>query len=118
MRSLFGIINTYKANSSALVLMVLAVMIVTILVYVKVRKIAFASYIPGAVFLLIGLFNLIPGFTKLTTPEGLSGLMNFVVFFVSGFVGIMISVICHQFPIKAKVSKRRPKQPKDVEEVK
>lgn len=109
MDSLLTLVSTYTGELTTLPLMVSVVIAITILLYLIVNRIRYLRYIPGLIFMALGLYNLYSGYKSVVTPQGLDHMWQFVIFFVSGFCGFCTALI---IGVITKGRAPRPEKPK------
>lgn len=71
----------------------LATIVATITIYFIFRKGRIAKYIPGLIFILIGLYNLYNIGTETSLLDNANTLFLIVITMISGFIGISTGLI-------------------------
>lgn len=109
---------SYASDSLIILYMVLAVIILTIITHFIFRKRnRLIKYLPGIFVLLYGIFNLYTVLDSLVEHESLDVLMSFVIYGVSGSVGIFSALILGIYE-KPRKTKKKKKEVKEKNEVK
>lgn len=100
----------YASDSVVILYVSLVAIILTVITHFIFRRHnRFIKYLPGIFIITLGIYNLYTVLDSLVENESLSELMSFVIYIVSGFVGIFIALI---LGIYEKPRKRRKKKEK------
>lgn len=67
----------------------------------------YIKYLPGSLFIGVGIFNFISGLISLADPESLNNFSLFVVLTVAGLVGLLSGVIIGVYNKPVKRKKKR-----------
>lgn len=117
MKDLLDELLTYVSDSMIILYVSLGVILLTIVTHFIFKKYSrYIKYIPGTIIILIGIFNLFGVLDSLVENESLNALMTFVIFVVSGFVGIFTGLILGVYEKPMKKIKKDKKE-EEVEEV-
>jgi hypothetical protein len=99
----------YLANGKIVVYVSLACIAITTVMHLIFRKIRFVKYIPGFVFVLVGIFNLSLAFSSLGQTISLNYFSLSVVLLVGGLVGMLSALIIGVYN-KPKKTKKKGKE--------
>lgn len=76
-----------------LMILTIAVIFVTYLIYTISGRSSLIKYLPGTLLVIAGFYYLYRGMQQLTTQSGLNELMSAIIFIVIGLIGICFSLI-------------------------
>lgn len=93
MSELFQAMLAAKDRILTLLVLALAVMIVTYVIYVVSGKSSILKYLPGLLLVGAGIYYLYQGFQNITTRAGLNEFMSAVIFGIIGLVGLSYALI-------------------------
>ena len=80
----------------------LAAIILTYLTHLIFKKHKFVKYIPGLIFMFVGLYFLYDAGTDFTTSDSLNGILFFMVGFIAGIIGMLSALIIGVFNKESK----------------
>jgi predicted neutral ceramidase superfamily lipid hydrolase len=82
----------------------LACIVLTVVVNLIFGKYRFVKYIPGMIFIFVGLFNFFSVLDSLTEAESINNLSLFILLVVGGIIGLLSALIIgiYNKPIKKK----------------
>lgn len=84
----------------------LAAIILTYITHLIFRKYKFVKYIPGLIFMFVGLYYLYNVGTDFTTSDSLNSILIFMVGFATGIIGMLSALIIGVFNKEKKVKKK------------
>lgn len=93
MRSLFELISKYKSDVIIVPIIAFVAFVVTLFMYIFIKKKKIYKYIPGFIALGIGLILFIKGYLDLLKISGLNTIDISAKFFVFAFISIFLALI-------------------------
>lgn len=106
-------LTPHMNNTKTLVYVSLAAIALTLIMHLIFSKYRFVKYIPGLMFMLVGLYTFYQVIDKLTYGESLSSILLFIILFIGGVIGVFFALIIGIYtkPKKFKKTKKKDNTP-------
>ncbi|MDD2446779.1 MAG: hypothetical protein PHY91_03695 [Tissierellia bacterium] len=98
----------YLENGKIIIYVSLACIALTAVINMIFKAFRFIKYIPGLLFTIVGIFNLLLACNSFAEPEGLNYFSLSIVLIVGGLIGILSGLIIgiYNKPYKSKKKKK------------
>lgn len=102
----------YLENGETLVFVTISAVVITLVTHLIFKKYRFVKYIPGLIYMALGLFNLLIVLDDLTSSNSMDKILLFLILFTSGAIGIFFALIIgiYNKPRKVKKVRVKPKE--------
>lgn len=87
--------------------------VITFITYLIFKKYRLVKYIPGTIFLALGLYSIYTINSDLSSPEGLNKIVVFLIGFGGGIVSLLTGLILGVYNKEKKVKKNKKSNDKD-----
>lgn len=83
----------YLENGETLLFVSLSAVVVTMVAHLIFKKYRFIKYIPGLIYMALGIYNLLLVYDDIVSANSMDNILLFLMLFVSGIIGLFFALI-------------------------
>ena len=83
----------YLENGETLLFVALSAVIITLISHFVFKKYRFVKYVPGLIYMALGVYNLLMVFDDLVSANSMDNILLFLILFASGIIGLFFALI-------------------------